>query len=867
MNHDAGINEQAVILVVDDDEGIRGLLRDALTLFGFTVLDVENGKRALALFETTNPDVVLLDVVMPDMDGFEVCLALRQMRGGEHVPIVMLTGIDDVSAISRSYEVGATDFLTKGTSLDTLRERIRYVLRSSRATAQLRISEARLSKAQQIAQLGSWEWHIDRDEFFCSPQVRSICGMDQRGEGIGFQDLFRCIHPDDRERVNRLVDELIQQRISFETDHRIVLPDGTERVVLHHLNVIDQDNERTRRIAGTIQDITARKQATLLEVDRNQALEMILRSEPLDNILSHFVSMLQRQRPHGHSIISLVKGNQLHVAANHDLPDSFLKAIDGVSIDPNNTSCAAAAFFRNAVTVADIETSPQWQNHRGMALAHRIRSAVSVPILSGKGAILGTVALYYEKISAPSQADLELLETLSKLAAVALEQQLLSDRLIHQAHHDALTGLPNRLLLADRLEHSLAWGDRFEQRIGVLYIDLDRFKHVNDSLGHHIGDQLLQQVAVRLRACIRMSDTLARMGGDEFVVVLNGLEDDRYATKMAARFLEELRAPFFVDQRELFVSASIGISIYPEDSQDAVVLLKNADMAMHFAKDQGGSRYQYFNTEMHKVVHERLELEIELRRALERGEFELHYQPQYILGSKRLVGAEALIRWNHPEKGRIPPGKFIPIAEETGLIISIGSWVLREACVRNAAWQAAGYAPFKVAVNVSGVQLRHADFVDEVATVLKETGLGAKWLQLEVTESVVMNDFNAITKRLAELRSLGIHIAIDDFGTGYSTMAYLQWLPVDCLKIDGSFVHDAGAAEPNSHRSRGLIKAFVGLAESFGLDLLAEGVESQEQYDFLCEVGCETGQGYLLDVPMSASELEALCEDFMKSLG
>lgn len=867
MNSDAGINEQAMILVVDDDDMMRGLLHDALTLFGFSVLDVENGKRALELFETTNPDVVLLDVVMPEMNGFEVCLALRQLQGGEHVPIVMLTGIDDVSAISRSYEVGATDFLTKGTSLETLRERIRYVLRSSRAAAQLRISEARLSKAQQIAQLGSWEWHIDRDEFFCSQQVRIICGMEQREDGLGFKDLFQCIHPDDRERLNLLVDELIDKRISFETDHRIVLPDGAERVVLHHLNVIDHDNERTRGIAGTMQDITARKQAALLEVDRNQALEMVLRSEPLDNILSHFVSMLQRQRPHGHSIISLVKGNQLHVAANHGLPESFLAAIDGVGIDPNNTSCAAAAFFRNAVMVADIEASPQWQNYRGVALAHRIRSAVSVPILSGKGAILGSVALYYRQVSMPTQVDLELLQTLSKLAAVALEQRLLGDRLVHQAHHDALTGLPNRLLLADRLEHSLAWGDRFEQRIGMLYVDLDRFKHVNDSLGHHIGDQLLQQVAARLRACIRMSDTLARMGGDEFVVVLNGLEDDRYASKMAARFLEELRAPFFVDQRELFVSASIGISIYPDDGRDATVLMKNADMAMHFAKDQGGSRYQYFNMEMNSVVNERLELEIELRRALDRGEFELHYQPQYILGSKRLVGAEALIRWNHPEKGRIAPGKFIPIAEETGLIMPIGSWVLREACSRNAAWQATGYAPFKVAVNVSGVQLRDADFVDEVATVLKETGLGAKWLQLEVTESVVMNDFNAITKRLAELRSLGIHIAIDDFGTGYSTMAYLQWLPVDCLKIDGSFVHDAGVAEPNSHRSRGLIKAFVGLAESFGLDLLAEGVESQEQYDFLCEVGCETGQGYLLDVPMSATELESLCEDFMKSLG
>jgi diguanylate cyclase (GGDEF)-like protein/PAS domain S-box-containing protein len=866
MNNDGKADEQAVILVVDDDEGMRGLLREALTRFGFTVLATDDGVQALSLFETANPDLVLLDVMMPGMNGFDVCSTLRQLRGGEHVPIVMLTGMDDLSAISRSYELGATDFLTKGTSLQTLCERIRYVLRSSRAMAQLRNSEARLAKAQQIAHLGNWEWDVDRNEFFCSVQARGICGLDQSGDSVGFQDMLQCIHPDDRVRLNLLVDELMQKRASCEMDHRIVLSDGMERVVLHHLDVIDQEDGRTCRIAGTIQDITERKQAELLEVDRNQALEMIIRGEPLKNILFHFVSMVQRQRPKGLSTVSTVKGDQLCVEASRHVPESFIKVINGVAIDPMNCSCAAATFFRTTVIVPDIEESPNWQNLRAMALAHHIRSVISVPIISGKGTILGTIALYFQEPSGPTEADVELLEMVGKLAAVAIEQRVLSERLVHQAHHDALTGFPNRLLLADRLEQSLVWGNRFQKRIGLICLDLDRFKQINDSLGHHIGDQLLQGVAVRLRGCTRMSDTLARMGSDEFMVVVNGLEDDRYASKLAARYLEELRAPFYIDHRQLYVSASIGITIYPDDGDDAAALMKGADLAMQFAKDQGGSRYQYFNAEMNAVANERLELEIELRRALERGEFELNYQPQYVLGSKRMVGAEALIRWNHPEKGRIPPGKFIPIAEETGLIMPIGSWVLREACFKNAAWQASGYAPFKIAVNVSGVQLRHPDFVDEVAKVLQEAGLGSKWLQLDVNESVIMTDFNAITRRLAELRTLGVNIAIDDFGTGYSTMAYLQCLPVDCLKIDGSFVHEAGAAEPVSHRSRGLIKALVGLAESFGLDLLAEGVENQEQYDFLCEVGCESGQGYLLDVPMSATELESICEDFMKSI-
>ncbi len=866
MSDFGSTHELAVILVVGDEKSERSALCGALTDLGHTVVEAEDGIQALSLFEKAKPDMVLLDAMMPEMSGFEACSALRQLPGGEHLPIVMLTGVDDVSAVSRAYEVGATDFLTKRTSWPILIERVRYVLRANRATERLRTSEARLAKAQQIARLGSWEWDSDRNEFYCSAQTSEICGLKEQSGYLSYADLLQCVHPDEREHFSQSVQQVIIQQTPCSMHHRMVRPDGTQRTVFHHLDAIQGRDGFTPLVTGTIQDITERKQAELLEVDRNRILEMVIRSEPVDDVLLHVVQMLERQRPDGLASVTTLRENQLFLAAAPSMPKALVEAMERVALDSRHGICAAAASSREPMVVRDIADSPFADEYRALAAENHISSSIAVPIISGHGDILGALALHYRRPPVAEAADLELLGMAAKLAAIAIEQRGLAERLVHQAHHDALTGLPNRLLLSDRLEHSLAWSERYQKKVAVVCINLDRFKQINDSLGHHSGDKLLQQVAERLRTVTRLSDSLARTGGDEFMVVLDGIDDPHHVSSMATRAIEVLKPAFTVGERELYISASIGISVSPEDGQNAAALMKNADTAMHFAKNQGGNRYQYFNSDMNAEVNERLELENELRKALERGEFELNYQPQYELVSKRMVGAEALLRWTHPEKGRISPDKFIPIAEETGLIIPIGAWVVREACAKNAEWQAAGYAPFCIAVNVSEAQLRHVDFVDIVATALEETGLAAKWLQLDVTENVIMRDFELVTKRLSELRSLGVTIAIDDFGTGYSTMTYVQWLPVDCLKIDRSFVHEVDEAEEGSMRSRSLIKAFVGLAESFGLQLLAEGVESQEQFDFLREIGCESAQGYLLDVPMSAAELEALCEDFMKSI-
>jgi len=457
------------------------------------------------------------------------------------------------------------------------------------------------------------------------------------------------------------------------------------------------------------------------------------------------------------------------------------------------------------------------------------------------------------------EADRRLLEMTANLAAVAVEQRTLTERLAHLAHHDVLTGLPNRLLASDRLEGALARCNRHQERTALVYIDLDRFKHINDTLGHHAGDILLRQVAERLQGCTRKSDTLARMGGDEFMVILNRILDFGDVSKAAQRILTALVTPFTIEGRRLHIGASLGISVYPDHGLDAGTLHKCADIAMYSAKNEGGNRFRYYTEEMNALVVERLEIENDLRKALERGEFELFFQPQFNLSTKSVDGVEALLRWDHPERGRIPPARFIPIAEETGLIIPIGSWVLRKACEQNKAWQEAGYPPFRMAVNVSALQVIQPGFVDEITAVLADTGLDPRWLEIEITESVLMQDMEVVARVLEQVRSLGVSVAIDDFGNGYSSLSYLQRLPVDCLKIDQSFIKEIEQLGEFSMRSRTLIRTFVNLAGSLGVRLLAEGIESDGQFQYLSEIGCEVGQGFLLGMPMPATHIENLC--------
>ena len=429
----------------------------------------------------------------------------------------------------------------------------------------------------------------------------------------------------------------------------------------------------------------------------------------------------------------------------------------------------------------------------------------------------------------------------------------------HLATRDTLTQLPNRLLLMDRLGQAILTAQREHHALALLVIDLDRFKTINDSLGHHIGDQLIQQVAGRLSNCIGAGDTLARLGGDEFVVVRSEIAQPGEAGHLAQRINEELSQPCWIEGHELNSSCSIGISCYPDDGNDAQTLLRNADTAMYHAKEGGRGDFEFFSSDMNRRAVQRLKLENELRNALLRDEFRLLYQPQVDMRSGQVVGAESLIRWHHPEMGVVAPTDFIPVAEETGLIREIGAWVLREACRQQLRWCAAGLPPLRIAVNLSVRQVEPG-LVDLVSRVLSDTGLDARYLDLEITESLLMHNLNENIAVLRRVSACGAQISMDDFGTGYSSLSSLKLFPVQTLKIDRSFVRDLVDDQDDAN----IVRSIVAMAHSLGLRIIAEGVESEAQLGYLRELGCDEYQGYLFSRPMAAEAFHALFADRAK---
>jgi diguanylate cyclase (GGDEF)-like protein/PAS domain S-box-containing protein len=435
-------------------------------------------------------------------------------------------------------------------------------------------------------------------------------------------------------------------------------------------------------------------------------------------------------------------------------------------------------------------------------------------------------------------------------------------KLHHLAHHDSLTGLPNRMLLLARLEHSLQHASREGSNVAVMFLDLDHFKKINDSFGHPAGDKLLQMVAGRLLNSVRKDDTVARLGGDELTIILGSLNDANYAATAANKILERLAKPFHLEGQDVFVSASIGISIYPQDGKDTTSLLKNADTAMYMAKNEGRQRYHFYSRELTDKACEALALESQLHRALAHEELFLQYQPQISLSDGRIVGVEALLRWQHPEIGLVSPDKFIPLAEQSGLIGPIGKWVMHTACSQAKAWQDQGLERIRMSVNLSGRQLARADIVDEVREVLAATGLDPAYLELELTESSVMTHAGQAASTLDALRALGTTIAIDDFGTGYSSLAYLKRFAVDRLKIDRSFVRDI----PEDMNDVALAKAIIALAQSLNLDVVAEGVETEAQRELLKSLGCHEMQGFLFSAPRAASDLTDLLTNESRSI-
>ncbi len=458
----------------------------------------------------------------------------------------------------------------------------------------------------------------------------------------------------------------------------------------------------------------------------------------------------------------------------------------------------------------------------------------AAPIHDRAGRVIGAVIVFHD---------------VSAARAMALQMTF-------TAHHDPVTRLPNRLLLNDRITQSISMALRQSRPFAVLFLDLDHFKHINDSLGHAGGDELLRSVSNRLQACVRASDTVSRQGGDEFAILLPEITQSEDAATCAAKLLLALNAPHSIGGRSLHISSSIGISVYPEDGVDAETLLKNADMAMYHAKERGRGNFQFFEAAMNLKAVQRQSMESELRRALKNQEFLLHYQPKVNLDSGDITGVEALIRWQRPDGALVPPAEFVPIAEDCGLIVPIGRWVMREACKQARAWQGAGLRHLRMAVNVSAVEFREKRFVENVRQILSVTGLQAHNLVLELTERVLMENAESTALVLEELKTMGVHLAVDDFGTGYSSLSYLRQFPIDVLKIDQSFIKKITSNLEDST----IISAIIGMGRNLHHIVIAEGIETQEQITYLQSQHCEEGQGYLLSPPVGAVQFGHLLE-------
>jgi diguanylate cyclase (GGDEF)-like protein/PAS domain S-box-containing protein len=683
-----------------------------------------------------------------------------------------------------------------------------------RATAD---REERLAEAQALARLGSFELDLVTGKQVWSDELYHLFGFEPQDPEVSRRSILSRIHPEDQEAMVRLRATL-ESGAPFAFDCRILLPDGSIRWVHARGAVTERRGEAPTVVSGTVQDITERKQA---EADIHDTLSLLNATldSTADGIL--VVDGDGRIRSHNRKFVEMWK-----------LPESVLARGDDEQ---------AISFVLSQLNDPD-------------AFLAKVRELYAQPESDSRDLIEFRDGRTVERCSQPQRVDGVPVGRVWSFRDIT-ERVRLERELAHQAFHDSLTGLANQALFRDRVTHALARAARLQTQVAVLFVDLDDFKTVNDSLGHTAGDALLVAVAERLRDCLRATDTAARLGGDEFAILVEGLGSRAGATGLAERLIAILKEPFIVAGRDIVVRASIGIA-FDETHITTGQLLRNADTAMYTAKRGGKRRYEIFQRDMHTAAVDRLEIQADLRRALDRGELTLQYQPIVALGSGRVMGVEALVRWRHPKRGLLAPNAFIPIAEETGLICELGRQVLIEACTQARRWQRLRPQdpPLTMSVNLSPRQLQGDELIPYIVEALAVSGLDPATLVLEITEGAMMDDSDLIIGRLGELKELGVKLALDDFGTGYSSFSYLQRLPIDVLKIDRTFI---GTIENDDKKST-LAQAIVSLARTMDLVAVAEGVETSTQAEMLARMGCDLAQGYYFARPMDAVAFDAV---------
>jgi len=607
---------------------------------------------------------------------------------------------------------------------------------------------------------------------------------------------------------------------------------------------------------GSVRDITAEHKSRELARHRNAVLEMIARDAPVNQVLLEIVGIAEAQQEHLTAAVFRLQDGHLFSMAAPALSTACLDAIHGSTPSEVGGAIQAVLYGEGEVVEAGIHDAQLTPTEFVKAMRNSgYQRALAIPVRDQQGVVLGVLAAFTGREGAFDDASMGLLREMAQITSIAIEQHRLSEALRRQAHYDPLTELPNRVLLSDRLEQAIQDAERGGYPVGVLLLDLDEFKLVNDSLGHGAGDQLLQEVAARLRDCTRAGDTVARLGGDEFVLVVPLKRGSNDCNDVAERLLHALQGHMHVSGRAVNARPSIGISIYPGDGETPEALLQAADTAMYAAKNAGKNRYHYFAKSMNRRVSERLRVESELQDAIRSKRLVLYYQPRLMLESGAVCGAEALLRWHHPRRGLLRAGEFIEIAERSPLMSEIDQLVLRQAADRLAAWQSRNL-DLVLSVNVSARELHTEGFAAQVARILEAVGVDAGGLELEITESMLMRDYERTRRQLIDLkeRAPGLRIAIDDFGSGYSSLNYLRQLPIDTLKIDGSFVADLDCAEEAT--AGAIVKTIIEFGHNLGLTVVAESVEHEPQAQWLARHGCDQAQGLLYDKALSGDALE-----------
>jgi len=683
---------------------------------------------------------------------------------------------------------------------------------NQRVIAELRQGRQRLREAQRLAQIGSWELEIPNGHLTWSEELYRIFGIDPQAGPGDYQRFLQMVPIEDRERVDHAYRASFREREPHEVEHRLITGCGQVKQIRSRWETHFDEQGNPLRTIGTAQDITdlrrMESQMQLLGTAFHHSGEAILITDHANRIVTvnpAFTTLT------GYTLEDVAGKNPRVLSAGRTSYEEYERMW---------TSIKQKGYWQGEVwdRRKDGGVYPKW---------------LSISVMRDDAGEIRYYIAHFTDVSAERAAEA---------------------RIHHMAHHDMLTGLANRFSLKERLEHALAVARRETTRVALLFIDLDRFKVINDTLGHHIGDELLIQVSQRLRAAVRDSDLVARLGGDEFVVMASGVEQMSSVATVAEKLVKVVGEPYAIGPHTLYTTPSIGIAVYPMDGESGEALMKNADAAMYHAKAAGRNNFQFFDARMNEAAVERLNIEHALHQALERDEFLLHYQPVIDLATGRVACVEALIRWQHPERGLVAPGLFIGVAEETGLIQPIGDWVIWTACRQLAAFRAAGIPDVKMAINISAIQMRNSTLPVLARGVIDAYSLAPGDLVFEITESVAMEQPDETIRVLDVLRSMGVTLALDDFGTGYSSLSYLRMFALDKLKLDRSFVEDIG----EDIDGQVICDATIGLAHALGLTLVAEGVETEAQLDYLKARGCDLVQGYLFSRPLPAAEVEAV---------